>query len=215
LPPLLATLVAIGLYTLLPERLVVGPHYVVAIIGVLLLITVLVTDPRRVDRKSRTSGVAQLALTLLISVANLLALVLLLHELVTGRGSGPALLLASLQVWATNVVAFALVFWQLDRGGPVRRHTQPRADLRLADFRFTQDEDGDTVEEVARGSSQHSDWRPAFVDYLYVSTTNSSAYSPTDTMPLSHRAKMLMAVQATEALIVAVVVIAKGVSGLG
>jgi len=214
LPPVLATSAAIALYTLLPDRLVPGPHYVVAVVGVLLLIAVLVTDPRRLDRESQISGTAQLVLTLLITVANLVALVLLLHELVSGRGSGSALLLASLQVWATNVIAFALVFWQLDRGGPVRRHTRPRADLRTADFRFTQDEDGDTVEEVARGSSQHSDWRPAFLDYLYVSTTNSSAYSPTDTMPLSHRAKMLMAVEATEALVVAVVVIAKGVGGL-
>jgi hypothetical protein len=124
------------------------------------------------------------------------------------------LLLAALQVWATNVIAFALIYWELDRGGPVSRVRRSRAELPLADLRFSHDENRDTVVEVSAGSSEKSDWMPTFIDYLYVSTTNSSAFSPTDTMPLSSRMKMLMAVQATAALITSLLVIARAVSAL-
>jgi hypothetical protein len=70
------------------------------------------------------------------------------------------------------------------------------------------------VIEVSAGSSEKSDWMPTFIDYLYASTTNSSAFGPTDTMPLSSRMKMLMAVQATAALITSLLVIARAVSAL-
>ena len=88
-------------------------------------------------------------------------------------------------------------------------------DTTLGGFRFTQDETQDTVIEVAAGSSEKADWIPTFVDYLYLSTTNSSAFSPTDTMPLTSRAKILMAVQATAALITSLLVIARAVGALG
>lgn len=83
-----------------------------------------------------------------------------------------------------------------------------------ADFRFSQDEDADAVDEVAASASDRVDWAPVLVDYLYVSVTNSSAFSPTDTMPLSSQAKLLMAVQASSALIVSLLVIARAVGGL-
>ena len=121
-----------------------------------------------------------------------------------------------MQVWATNVIAFGLTYRELDRGGPVvRSKTRPREKLPLADFRFTQDETQDTVVEVSAGSSKKADWIPTFVDYLYLSTTNSSAFSPTDTMPLTSRAKCLLAVQATAALITSLLVIARAVGALG
>jgi hypothetical protein len=139
----------------------------------------------------------------------------LVHDLVSAQvKGGGVLLLAALQVWATNVIAFALIYWELDRGGPVSRVRRSRAELPLADLRFSHDENRDTVVEVSAGSSEKSDWMPTFVDYLYVSTTNSSAFSPTDTMPLSSRMKMLMAVQATAALITSLLVIARAVSAL-
>jgi hypothetical protein len=119
-----------------------------------------------------------------------------------------------LQVWATNVIAFGLIYWQLDRGGPVSRTQLARADLPLADFRFSHDEDADNVAEVADGSSIKSDWIPTLVDYLYLSTTNSSAFSPTDTMPLTSRAKVLMGIQATAALMTSLLVIARAVGSL-
>ncbi len=112
------------------------------------------------------------------------------------------------------MIAFGLTYWELDRGGPVKRTQASRADLPLADFRFSQDENDDAVEEVAEGSSVKSDWVPTLVDYLYVSVTNSTAFSPTDTMPLSSRAKVLMAVQSVAALLTSLLVIARAVSVL-
>jgi len=118
-------------------------------------------------------------------------------------------------VWMTNILMYALAFWEIDRGGPVRRTQAPRRELPAADFRFPQDEDHDAIDEVAVGSSAKSGWTPGFVDYLYVSVTNSSAFSPTDTMPLSARAKLLMAAESVSAIVLSVLVIAKGVSLLG
>jgi hypothetical protein len=99
------------------------------------------------------------------------------------------LLVAALQIWLTNIIVFGLAYCELDRGGPGQRAKLPRAELPPADFRFSQDEDADAVDEVAASSSGRVDWVPVFADYLYVSVTNSSAFSPTDTMPLSSRAK--------------------------
>ena len=119
---------------------------------------------------------------------------LLVDELVSGGADqGSALLAGAAQVWLTNVIVFALAYWELDRGGPVAAPSSPRPELPPADFRFPQDEDHDAIDEVAARSVGRSGWTPGFIDYLYVSVTNSSAFSPTDTMPLSHRAKMLMA----------------------
>src|SRR5205085_9311023 len=105
-------------------------------------------------------------------------------------------------------------YWELDRGGPVKRTQLDHKDLPAADFRFSQDENADAVEEVALTSSLKSGWVPTVVDYLYVWVTNSTAFSPTDTMPLSTRAKLLMSTQCIAALIVSVLVIAKAVGAL-
>jgi uncharacterized membrane protein len=115
----------------------------------------------------------------------------------------------------TNVIAFGLAYWELDRGGPVSRRVKARPQLPHADFRFPQDEDSDAVREVAVGSSEHSGWVAAFVDYLYFSLTNSMAFSPTDVMPLTTRAKALMGLQAFIAFVILALVIARAVSLLG
>ena len=120
-----------------------------------------------------------------------------------------------MQIWLTNVIGFALLYWELDRGGPVVRREAERDDLPDADWRFSQDENDDAVAEVSRTSSTTSGWIPIFVDYLYLSLTNSSAFSPTDTMPLSSRAKSLMGIQATAALLTTLVVVAFAVGSLG
>lgn len=113
------------------------------------------------------------------------------------------------------MIAFALVFWVLDRGGPVVRATVPRPDLPLADFRFPQDEDHDAIDEVARGSSRHADWVPNYIDYFSFSLSNSMAFSPTDTMPLTHRAKLLMALESFAGFVLLALVIARAVSLIG
>jgi uncharacterized membrane protein len=213
LPAVLATLVAIGLYALLPDRLLLGPRLVIPVLGLLLLVAVVAVNPRRLTRETRWSRVASLALVGLIGAANLVSLVELLDALLASKvKNGRELLTAALQVWLTNIITFGLAYWELDRGGPVTRTQKPRAQLPAADFRFSQDENDDAITEVAVGSSKRAGWVPALHDYLYVSLTNSTAFSPTDTMPLSGRAKLLMGVQSASALIVSILVISRGVS---
>lgn len=199
------------LYALLPQSLLLGPRFLIPALEGLLLLALLITNPLRLTTENRVSRVLSLGLTVLIIISNFVALGLLVHRLTGQNVKGGALLVGALQVWATNVIAFALLFWNLDRGGPVARAQLPRDKLPLAEFRFSHDEDHDAVAEVAAGSSRTADWAPTFVDYLYVSTTNSSAFSPTDTMPLSSRAKVFMGLEATAALLTSLVVIARAV----
>jgi uncharacterized membrane protein len=211
-PAALATLTAAVLYVLLPNRLIVGPRYVVPALELVLLATLVAANPHRFTRETRELRLASLAVVLLIGVTNTIALGLLVDALLVGTEEGSQLLVAALQVWLTNLIAFALWFWELDRGGPVQRGIADREALPAADFRFPQDEDHDTVREVAARSSKRTDWRPALVDYLYVSLTNSTAYSPTDTMPLTPRAKVLMGVQGLESFLLTILVIARAVN---
>jgi hypothetical protein len=212
LPASLAVLAAIALYALLPETLLVLPRLLIPALGLLLLVALVVVNPRRLTRQTRLSRVASLALVALIGLANAVALVMLLRALLASEvQDGRALLVAALQVWLTNVIVFGLAFWELDRGGPVVRTQKPREQLSPADFRFSQDENHDTVSEVAAGSSKLAGWVPALHDYLYVSLTNSTAFSPTDTMPLTGRAKLLMGLECTSALIVSILVISRGI----
>ena len=214
-PAALATVAAIALYAGLPNDLLIGPRYVIPALELVILALVIAENPVRMSKQSHRSRIAAIGLTFLIMATSLVSLVLLLHRLVgTGTSQAGPLLLAALQVWLTNVIVFGLAYWELDRGGPVVRRHVTRQQLPLADFRFPQDEDRDTIDEVAKGSSVKSGWLPRYVDYAYVSLTNSSAFSPTDTMPLTSRAKLLMGAQSTMALITSVVVIAKGVGSL-
>jgi uncharacterized membrane protein len=214
-PPVIAVLAAMALYTFLPSGLFEVQRYIVVGIGIVLLIPLIILNPRRLTQETRLSRIAEVGLALLIVVANQLTLALLIVQLVHKSNQGSALLLASLQVWVTNVIAFALLYWCIDRGGPVSRTTQPRSKLGHADFRFPQDEDRDTVIEVSKGSSVKSDWVPTFVDYLYFSLTNSMAFSPTDTMPLSTRAKALMALESFAGFVLLALVIARAVGQIG
>jgi len=216
LPSAIVVVAAIALYALLPEQLILGPRLVIPALEATLLIALITVNPYRMTRDTPWSRWTALTLVGLIAAANLVALILLLRQLVTTGGSqATQLLIAAGQVWLTNVIVYGLAYWELDRGGPVARTKLPRYELPPADFRFPQDEDTDNVVEVRIGSSTISDWVPAVVDYLYMSLTNSSAFSPTDTMPLSTRAKILMGIQSTSALVISVLVIAKGVGSLG
>ncbi|MFE9404142.1 hypothetical protein ACFYNY_20570 [Streptomyces sp. NPDC006530] len=215
LPAVLATLTAILLYLALPEQLLFVPRFILPALEVLLLIPLIAVNPRRMTRQNRFSRLVSLILVALIGISNLVSLGLLVHALVTDKAQeGGPLLIAALQVWATGIIVFGLAFWELDRGGPVVRTQAERSELPLADFRFSQDENDDAVEEVADGASRSSDWVPTLMDYLYVSVTNSTAFSPTDTMPLSTRAKALMAVESIAALITSLLVIAHAVGVL-
>jgi hypothetical protein len=145
---------------------------------------------------------AGLLLVAVMSVANGASAVLLLRALLLGHlpGGAAALLRDGGEVYVTNIVAFALWYWELDRGGPIAR---AGALLRQPDFLFTQ---------MTAPALVSPDWRPTFVDYLYLSYTNTTAFSPTDTMPLSRWAKILMLLQSAIALVTAALVIARAVN---
>lgn len=211
-PATAAVAVAIALYALLPSEVIIGPRLVLPALEIVLFVPLVVANPRRMTRQNRWLRNLSIGLILVIALANDSALALLVKALVTSQANrAGSLLLAAGQIWLTNVLVFALAYWELDRGGPVERTHTPRPRLPQADFRFPQDEDHDAVAEVSQRSSVRSGWVPGFVDYLYVSVTNSSAFSPTDTMPLTPRAKMLMAVQSVSALVLSVLVIARGI----
>jgi hypothetical protein len=212
-PPVVAILVALALYATLPSDVPVVLRAVVVVLGVILIVPVVLLNPRRVDRETRWSRGLSTAQVLLLLIANHTALAFVIHALLTAKPSdGPVILLATLQVWVTNVIAYGLAYWEIDRGGPVARTVQPRNRLPHADFRFPQDEDADAVREVAAGSSEKSGWVAAFIDYLYFSLTNSMAFSPTDVMPLTTRAKIAMGLEAFVAFVILALVIARGVS---
>ena len=215
LPPALAVVVAGVAYALLPDSLLFLPRLVIPAVELALLAALLVANPTRMIRRTRWSRIASATLTALIISANLVALGMLVAALTKNSTPGGNLLVAAMQVWLTNVIGFALLYWELDRGGPVTRREARRDELPPADWRFSQDENDDTVTEVAAGSSKSSGWIPIFLDYLYLSLTNSSAFSPTDTMPLTNRAKALMGLEATAALLTSLLVIARAVGSLG
>ncbi|MGV8896052.1 MAG: hypothetical protein ACOH1U_06280 [Rhodoglobus sp.] len=215
-PAAIALIVALALYALLPSSFFEPLRYVVVGLGLLLLIPVLAVNPLRMHRQTRWSRALSVGQTLLLLIANQVALIQLINQLISSsKDDGPHLLLAALQVWVTNVIVFALLYWEIDRGGAVARSTRSRKDLPPADFRFPQDEDHDAVEEVAVRSSNRLNWTASFIDYLYFSLSNSMAFSPTDTMPLSHRAKALMGLQSFAGFVILALVIARAVSLLG
>lgn len=215
-PAVVALLVALALYATLPSSFWVPVRGAVVVIGLVMLVPLLILNPQRLHRETRWSKYLSSGQAFLLAAANLVALGELIWQLVAATSDdGPRLLLAALQVWITNVIAFSLVYWELDRGGPVTRRHAERRHLTPADFRFPQDEDADAVREVAARSSEKSGWVGSYFDYFYFSLTNSMAFSPTDTMPLSTRAKALMALESFSGFVLLGVVIARAISLLG
>ena len=111
-------------------------------------------------RETRWSRLASITLASLMILANLIALGMLVHAMTEKNSSGEPLLVAATQVWLTNLIGFGLLFWELDRGGPVARRVKPHKQMAAADWRFSQDENHDAVEEVAATASRNSGWIP-------------------------------------------------------
>jgi uncharacterized membrane protein len=161
-----------------------------------LLLPLAWSAPRhRLEQMGQRRMVA-LALVGVITAANVLALAALIASLVAAQEkSGAELLLKGATIWSTNVITFGLLFWEVDRGGPIRRRAP---DPPPHDFQFPQDENPQLAEPK---------WRPRLADYVYISFTNAIAFSPTDAMPLTRRVKMMMlaesAISATTVLLVA------------
>lgn len=215
-PAVGAVLVALTLYALLPSSFLPQLRIAVIVICLLLLIPVIALNPVRFTRQTKWSRGASIAGAIVLAVANHIALGQLIVQLLEAKSDADGeLLLAATQVWITHVIVFALIYWEMDRGGPVIRTTVKRADLPLADFRFPQDENHDAVTEVKAGSSGAVNWTASFVDYAYFSLSNSMAFSPPDAVPLLARTKVLVGLQEFGAFVILVLVIARAVSLLG
>jgi hypothetical protein len=215
-PAVGAILVALMLYALLPSDFLPALRIAVIVICLLLLIPVIAVNPVRFNRQTKWSRGASIAGTVVLAIANHIALGQLIMQLLqTESDADGTLLLAATQVWITHVIVYALIYWEMDRGGPVTRTQVPRGELPLADIRFPQDEDHDTVAEVKAGSSATVNWTASFVDYAYFSLSNTMAFSPPDAMPLLARTKVLVGLQAFAGFVILVLVIARAVSLLG
>jgi uncharacterized membrane protein len=213
-----ALVAAAALYADLPSRFIVGPgggafgvvRWVVPALTVFVLATFVAIRPH--GRLVRAFGWGERALHLtrrrlalvsigFVSAANSASIILLIHLLVNGASANASTLLrAAVHMWVVNVLLFGLWYWQLDGGGPINRRTCAPHER---DFLFPQHTEPALTE---------SGWHPQFIDYLYVSFTNAAAFSPTDTMPLSRWAKMLMLVQSAISLALAVMVVARAVN---
>jgi hypothetical protein len=200
-PAQVTVLAAIALSLTLPSKLTIRPVWLIPAIEAVLLVGLVVWTPRAGERRPMRRRVA-LSLIGLVSASNLLNLILLVHHLVRhSQGTqGRPLILAGAEIWITNVLLFAVWYWELDRGGPLARKLEV---LRAPDFLFPQ------MTDHHLGGI---DWRAGYVDYLYTSFTNASAFSPTDTMPLTPIAKMLMLVQSLASLVTIGLVLARAVN---
>lgn len=194
-------LVNLALSLFLPDEVLFFPSWVVPLLGVLLLTPLIVFNPRRLSRETTWSRWLSTGLAVLLTVANQLTVVRTLDELLHGHPDGGAVLLTALQVWVSSIIAFGLVYWELDRGGPVARRRPDLWTRDRADFQFPQETDPTSA-----------GWRPVYLDYLYVALTNMMAFSPTDTMPLTVRAKMIMAYQSIGGFILLALVISRAVN---
>jgi hypothetical protein len=195
---------AIALDLSLPEKLTLGPNWLLPSFEAALVLGLLIASPKPQVRFSPLRRRVALGLTGLVTAVNAYSLGALVHFLLHHRlQNGRSLVLAGVVLWVTNVLLFGLWYWQLDRGGPVSRAIAPDA---IPDFLFPQ---------MTETRYAPPDWLPGLVDYLYVSFTNASAFSPTDTMPLTARAKWLMSAQALTALVTIGLVVARAVNVLG
>ena len=199
-PPIAALVVALLLYALLPSRVSVLPNWVLPALCLLMLAPLVAVNPFRLTRETSWSRWLSVTVAIVLTVANQVTLALIVVELIQGKAQGIQVLVATLQVWVTSAIAFGLVYWEIDRGGPVARRTAGFQDAAPPDFRFPQQGGCD------------AEWEPQFVDYAYFSLTNMMAFSPTDFMPLSVRAKGLMAYQAVTAFILLALVISRAVN---
>jgi hypothetical protein len=206
LPVALAVLVAIGLQLLVPGSLAFKPQWLLPSLELLLFVVILLFRQTIVDRQSTYLRILGLGLVIAASLATAWSAARLVIALIHNQTAGGSLSSAGLllrnggAIWATNVIVFALWYWEMDRGGPVARacgtHTH-------TDFLFAQ---MTAPELVAK------DWEPGFVDYLYLSFTNATAFSPTDTLPLSRWSKMVMMFQSGVSLVTVALVVARAVN---
>jgi hypothetical protein len=204
-PASLAVVATAALQVSLPPRLTMPPRYLLPALELLLLIGLTAVDPGRIDRRDSRLRIVSVVLIGAVSLANIGSATRLVVELVRQKAvvdSAAQLLVNGGSIYLTNIIAFALWYWELDRGGPAARTHGVEC---YPDFLFPQ---------MSSPAMAHPDWEPIFVDYLYMSFTNATAFSPTDVMPLTRSAKAAMALQSAVALATVALVISRAINVL-
>jgi uncharacterized membrane protein len=194
----LAIIIVIILQLVIDTQLTIRPKYLVAFVELLLLIVLMVVAQTSASLRIRRTFA--ILLTALITMGNVISLFLVCYSLFNDHGiDGKGLLFSAAAIYLTNIIIFGLWYWELE----YKREDKP------VDFLFPN-------ENAPEHTGLHkTGWRPSFFDYLYISTTNATAFSPTDTLPLTHRAKALMSVQSLISLVIVVLVTARAVSIIG
>ncbi len=203
-PASIAILVAIAVQAAIPGWLAFGPRWFVPVLEAAVLAGIVLANPMRIDRESARLRAATNVLIAVMTYANAWGAGHLVKEIISPDRvlSARRLLAVGLAIWITNVIAFALWYWELDRGGPAAR---AKAERPYPDFLFPQMQSPDMAPP---------DWDTQFVDYLYLSFTNATAFSPTDVLPLARWAKLTMLVQSAVSVVTVVLVIARAVNVL-
>ena len=190
----------------LPGRLVLfRPTWILPALEVALLLVLIGLDRQmRIDRESKLLRGVSMAATALLSVANAYSAVRLVIGLINGSEDNPAgpLLASGAVIWLTNVIVFSWWYWELDRGGPAAR---AHGTKQWPDFMFPQMSDPELAPR---------DWEPNYFDYAYLALTNATAFSPTDTLPMTRWAKAAMTVQTLVSIVVVALVVARAVNVL-
>ena len=205
-PVVLTILVVLVLLTVLPDRIRIVPAWVPFLLSTTILAAVAFVPLTGGSARSlRIERLVMLLFYLIVSTGTVASLAYLTYEMInhsTALG-GLELLTSSIAVWVDNVLMFSLLYWQIDRGGPEGRlkHT-----TRCRDWGFPQDD----IAEAAL-----PDWRPTFVDYLFLAYTTATAFSPTDALPLTARAKLLMMLESSISLATILVVVSRAINILG
>jgi hypothetical protein len=215
-PALLCVAGAILLQVRLPGKLTAGPPWLLPSLEGALLVGLAVATARGRQKEGQQEEDypvrrrVAIALIALVNGANVASLYLLAHELLHKHiSSGRSLILSGITIWITNVLIFALWYWLLDRGGPANRarHPDPTTPEGHPDFVFPEMDSGRPYTPA--------NWMPQFIDYLALAVTTATAFSPTDAMPNSRQAKVLMSIQGLISLVTLGLIISRAVNILG
>ena len=201
-PMATAVLAAALLFTITPHRGRLPIWWLGPVLQLVLLGVLIVQDPGRIDRRSPALQRLMVALLVVMTVGTGLSVLVLAVDILAGVAGVTATVLLGrgAAIWLENVIVFSLWYWQFDRGGPAERAAGSPVP---PSFAFPED----AIPELAPAG-----WRPAYPDYLYLAYTNATAFSPTDTLPIRHWAKLTMMVQSTLSLVIAILVLARAIN---
>jgi len=202
-PVAIAIIIALAVYLFLPDPAPFIPSWVIPAVALAAFVPLVILNPRRLGQETSWSRWLGVGIAVGLAAVNQVYIVQILDLLLNGQGVGVNVVYTAAGVWVTNVIAFGVVFWEIDRGGPFARRFEGVRDDAPMDFRFPQEDGSPGLDPL---------WRPEFFDYLYFSLNSMMAFSPTDVMPLTRRGKALMGYESLTGFVLLALVIARAVN---